>query len=337
MNFVSLKYILFLLLVFLLYWNVPIRHRWKILLFSSAFFYMSWNPKYILLLLFVAISSYYCARLIERCVIYNIRKLILIVSISCSLSILFFFKYLNFGVSIVSSIINSAGFSSNFDAFDIILPVGISFYTFQSIAYVIDVYRGEVEAEDNLGLFLTYIMFFPQLVAGPIERSKNLLPQIKKENDFDYGLAVTGMKTLVYGYFKKAVVADNLSVFVDKVYSDVYGYTGFAFLVTAFFFTIQIYCDFSGYTDIARGTANLFGIKLIDNFNFPYSSHSLKEFWNRWHMSLNAWFRDYVYIPLGGNRCGSLKRRFNIMVVFLLSGLWHGAAWNFVAWGGTTV
>lgn len=335
MNFVSMKYILFLIIVFGTYWKVPVKHRWKVLLVSSALFYMSWNAMYMIILLFTAVSSFVLAILIEKSTNDSKRKLYLFVSVTVCLLPLFVFKYLNFALRIVNDVLNTIKHNRSFDAFDIILPVGISFYTFQLIAYIIDAYRRDVKAEQNVWLFLTYIMFFPQLVAGPIERSKNLLPQIKKQNDFNYDLAVTGMKTLLYGYFKKAVVADNLAIYVDKVYSDVTDYNGFSLAIAVLFFALQIYCDFSGYTDIARGTANLFGIRLMDNFNFPYSSCSIKEFWNRWHMSLNTWFRDYVYIPLGGNGCSAIKRKLNIMTIFLLSGLWHGAAWNFVAWGGT--
>lgn len=336
MNFVSMKYVLFLMIVFGAYWNVSAKHRWKVLLVSSAIFYMSWNVAYIILLLFVALLSYTFAILIEDNVYESRRRGYLFVFVIVDILVLFVFKYLNFSIGIVNDVMKVIKHTGGFDTFDIILPVGISFYIFQSIAYIVDVYRKGVKAERSIGLYLTYIMFFPQLVAGPIERSKNLLPQIKKKDDFDYDLAVAGMKILLWGYFKKAVIADNLAIYVDAVYSDVVGYTGFSFAIAAFFFTLQIYCDFSGYTDIAKGTANLFGIRLMDNFSFPYSSCSMKEFWSRWHISLNAWFRDYVYIPLGGSRCSAIKRKLNIIIIFILSGLWHGAAWNFLVWGGTT-
>ena len=214
------------------------------------------------------------------------------------------------------------------------MPVGISFYTFQTLSYVIDVYKGNVKAEKHFGIYATFISFFPQLVAGPIERTNNLLPQIKAKHEFNYEQATYGLKLMAWGFFKKLVIADNLAIYSDKVFNNVYDFKGFALILAAFFFTIQIYCDFSGYSDIARGTAKLFGIELMENFKCPYFSSSIREFWSRWHISLSTWFRDYVYIPLGGNRVGKIRHYFNLMITFMISGLWHGANWTFVIWGG---
>lgn len=219
-------------------------------------------------------------------------------------------------------------------AHSLLLPVGISFYTFQSIGYIVDVYRGELPAEHHIGKYAAFVSFFPQLVAGPIERAKNLLPQLKQEGHFDYAQATYGLKLMAWGYFKKIVVADTLAAYVDKIYGDMHFFSGSARFFVIFFFTIQIYCDFSGYSDIARGTAKLFGVDLMENFKSPYFAASIREFWHRWHISLSTWFRDYVYIPLGGSRVGKLRNAWNRMVTFLLSGLWHGASWTFVAWGG---
>ncbi len=217
---------------------------------------------------------------------------------------------------------------------NLVLPVGISFYTFQTIGYIVDVYRGEIPAEHHFGKYAAFISFFPQLVAGPIERTKNLLPQIKAEHHFDYDSTTYGLKLMAWGYFKKLVIADGLSQYVGKVYDAPQSYEGFALVLATLFFTLQIYCDFSGYSDIAIGTAKLFGIDLMANFKSPYFSHSLKEFWGRWHISLSSWFRDYVYIPLGGNRVGKWRHYINLILTFLSSGLWHGANWTFVFWGG---
>ena len=250
------------------------------------------------------------------------------------MGILFVFKYFNF---FSESFVNFAKiFSIQLHpvTLKLLLPVGISFYTFQTLSYVIDVYKGNVKAEKHFGIYATFISFFPQLVAGPIERTNNLLPQIKAKHEFNYDQATYGLKLMAWGFFKKLVIADNLAIYSDKVFNNVYDFKGFALILAAFFFTIQIYCDFSGYSDIARGTAKLFGIELMENFKCPYFSSSIREFWSRWHISLSTWFRDYVYIPLGGNRVGKVRHYFNLMITFMISGLWHGANWTFVIWGG---
>ena len=253
--------------------------------------------------------------------------------VSC-LGVLFFFKYFNFVNQSVSEVLRLFAIQTHPITLKLLLPVGISFYTFQTLSYVIDVYRGEVPAEKHFGYYAAFISFFPQLVAGPIERTRNLLPQIKAQHEFDYTQASYGLKLMAWGFFKKLCVADVLAVYVDAAYSSLRTQTGFALLFAIFGFTIQIYCDFSGYSDIAIGTAKLFGIELMTNFASPYFSCSIKEFWSRWHISLSTWFRDYVYIPLGGNRCGKLRHSANLLITFLVSGLWHGASWTFVIWGG---
>lgn len=254
-------------------------------------------------------------------------------AVAC-LGVLFFFKYFNFVSESVTAVFRLFAIQMNPVLLNLLLPVGISFYTFQTLSYVIDVYKGDVKAEHHFGYYATFISFFPQLVAGPIERTNNLLPQIKAEHKFDYDQATYGLKLMAWGYFKKIVIADTLSQFVSKVYDAPQGFSGFALVLATVFFTLQIYCDFSGYSDIAIGTAKLFGINLMTNFKSPYFSQSIKEFWSRWHISLSSWFRDYVYIPLGGSRVGKIRHAVNLLITFLVSGLWHGANWTFVIWGG---
>lgn len=334
MLFNSWQYAVFLPIVFALYWALPHRFRWPLLLAASYYFYMSWNVKYVALILFTTAVSYTAAVLLEKTEEHKKRRLLLTAALVASLGVLFIFKYFNFFMGSLAAAAGRFAIPLHPTTLDLLLPIGISFYTFQTLSYVIDVYRGDVEAEKNFGVYATFISFFPQLVAGPIERTSNLLPQIRAEHTFDYDQGTYGLKLMAWGYFKKLVVADNLAVFVDRVFDDVYSYQGFALVLAAFFFTIQIYCDFSGYSDIARGTAKLLGIELVENFKSPYFSASIHEFWSRWHISLSTWFRDYVYIPLGGNRVSKMRHYWNLLVTFLVSGLWHGANWTFVAWGG---
>lgn len=333
MLFNSLSFAIFLPIVFAVYWGLPHKYRWFLLLVASYWFYMSWNPKYVVLILFTTVVSYVAGISLEKQA--NIRKKKMILAIACvaSLGVLFFFKYFNFVSKSVAGVISYFGMPIEPIVLNFLLPVGISFYTFQTLSYVIDVYRGNA-AEHHFGKYATFVSFFPQLVAGPIERTVNLLPQLKDEHKFDYSLASYGLKQMAWGFFKKIVIADTISQYVGKVFDKPHGYQGFAFVIVAILFTIQIYCDFSGYSDIAIGTAKLMGIKLMTNFNSPYFSQSLREFWCRWHISLSTWFRDYVYIPLGGNRVGKLRKAFNLLATFLVSGLWHGANWTFVIWGG---
>lgn len=329
MLFNSIDYALFLPIVFILYWLLPHRLRWGFLFISSYYFYMCWNAKYVFLIAITTIISYTCAIAIEKTENMKLKKAALLTAIFVSLGLLFVFKYFNFTIASLAHVLPIKPIYLDF-----LLPVGISFYTFQTLSYVADVYKGKVKAEKNLIVYATFVSFFPQLVAGPIERTANLLPQIKRGNYFDYSVACEGLLLIIWGLYKKLVIADNLAVWVDKVYGNATHYQGFSLLLATFFFTIQIYCDFSGYTDIARGSAKLFNIELMENFKSPYFAAGFKDFWSRWHISLSTWFRDYVYIPLGGNRVPKMRHAFNLIITFLISGLWHGANWTFVLWGG---
>lgn len=329
MLFNSLAYAIFLPCVFLLYWLIPNKYRWVLLLVASYYFYMSWNAKYVVLIATTTLVSYCCALIIEKTDRVGSKRIALIVALIISLGILYVFKYFNFSVDIITSIIPLDIARLNF-----LLPVGISFYTFQTLSYVIDVYKGKVKAEKNLGVYATFVSFFPQLVAGPIERTSNLMPQMRSEKRFDYTTATYGVRLILWGLYKKMVIADNLALWVDQVYGDLGSYKGLSLIIAAFFFSVQIYCDFSGYSDIARGSAKLLNINLMENFKSPYFSASIREFWSRWHISLSTWFRDYVYIPLGGNRVSKGRNVINNLITFLVSGLWHGANLTFVLWGG---
>ena len=289
---------------------------------------MVWRPIYALLIIVSTLVDYFASILMEKSNSSIKRKIYLFSSIFTNLGILFIFKYLGF----FSEIINGL-FQSNFDVIYLILPMGISFYTFQTLSYTIDVYRRDRIAERHLGYFALYVTFFPQLVAGPIERSDRLIPQLRKDYKFNKTKAFDGLQRMIWGFFKKVVIADNLAIAVNHVYGDLESSSGLTILIATVFFAYQIYCDFSGYSDIAIGSAKILGIDLIENFKQPYFSTSIKEFWSRWHISLSTWFRDYVYIPLGGSRKGSLRAYTNILLVFLISGLWHGASWMFVIWG----
>ncbi len=334
MLFNSLQYAVFLPIVFALYWIVPHKQRWIIILASSYYFYMSWNVKYLLLIMFITGVSFAGALLIEGENNKKKKKIRLGIVVCITIALLFIFKFIGFIGQAIVAILNMASIPTSEPILTILLPVGISFYTFQAIGYIVDVYRGNAKAEHHIGQYAAFISFFPQLVSGPIVRTESLMPQIKNERYFDYEQATYGLKLMAWGFFKKIVIADTLAVYVDMVYADIHYWAGFARLLTIFFFSIQIYCDFSGYSDIARGTAKLFGIDLMENFKSPYFSASIKEFWRRWHISLSSWFRDYVYIPLGGNRVSKFRNSMNLLITFLLSGLWHGASLTFVTWGG---
>lgn len=332
MQFNSLAFIVFLMIVFALYWIIPQKHRWILLLVSSYYFYMSWSAKYVILIVFTTGISYITAILIENQ--RKKKKIILLIGSLICLSVLVCFKYFNFFSETITDILKYFSLTVNPITLKLFLPVGISFYTFQTLSYMIDVYRGTIHAEHHFGIFATYISFFPQLVAGPIERTENLLPQIKCPPEFKYDIAIAGLRLMLFGFFKKIAIADVVGRYTDMVYGDLRNYVGFELAIVAIFFTIQIYCDFSGYSDIAIGTAKLFGVELTTNFKSPYFSSSIKEFWSRWHISLSTWFRDYLYIPLGGSHCSKIRHRLNILITFMISGLWHGASWTFVLWGG---
>lgn len=334
MLFNSIQYGVFLPIVFLIYWMIPHKYRWVLLLLSSYYFYMSWNPVYVLIILGITVVSYVCGLLVEKAPDIVHKRVYMLIAVVIAIAVIFVFKYFNFVSTSITELLGLFTIELSPVTIRLLLPVGISFYTFQTISYVIDIYKGDIRAERHFGLYATYVSFFPQLVAGPIERTDRLLPQIKEEKVFDEEMASYGIKRMLIGYFKKIVIADTVAKYVDYVYGDVYSFEGAALVYAALLFTIQIYCDFSGYSDIAIGTAKLMGIDLMINFRTPYFSKSIKEFWSRWHISLSTWFRDYVYIPLGGNRCSKFRRALNLMITFLLSGLWHGANWTYVVWGG---
>ena len=333
MLFNSWQFGIFLPIVFALYWSIPQRFKWFVILISSYWFYMSWNIKYVTLILFTTIISYTSAILIERTGNQRTKKIILALTLIACLGVLFTFKYVNFFSQNLVYILNLFTIHLHPITLKLLLPVGISFYTFQTLGYVIDVYRGTTKAERHFGIYAAFISFFPQLVAGPIERTNNLLPQIKANHEFNYEQATYGLKLMAWGLFKKLVISDNIAVEADKIFGNLHEYHGFTLILASLYFTVQIYCDFSGYSDIARGCSKLFGIELMENFRSPYFSSSIKEFWSRWHISLSTWFRDYVYIPLGGNRVSKFRHNMNLMITFIVSGLWHGANWTFTIWG----
>ena len=333
MLFNTPQYILFLPIVFVIYYCLPHKVRYIWLLIASYYFYMQWNPVYIILLFSCTVLTYVCGRLIGYLQTVKLRKISLVVCVLLNLCILGFYKYFNFGISLLNSLFSRIHINEIRWNYDILLPVGISFYTLQALGYVIDVYRGDIYAEKNFLRYALFVSFFPQLVAGPIERSKNLLVQLHTPKTFQYENLRKGALLVLYGLFLKMVIADRAAMIVDTVYGNGDAYPGFYIIVATFFFAIQIYCDFYGYSTIARGSALIMGIHLMDNFNAPYYSGSVKEFWRRWHISLSGWFRDYLYIPLGGNRKGTKRKWCNLLLVFAISGLWHGASLAFVFWG----
>jgi Predicted membrane protein involved in D-alanine export len=293
---------------------------------------MSWEPAYAILIIITSLSTWGCALLIDKN--EKQKKMIIALCIIINLFILFTFKYYNFAVNTITSTMSLVGFRLYIPHSDFLLPVGISFYTFQCIGYIIDVYRKDIQPEKNLITYALFVSFFPQLVAGPIERAKNLLPQFHTQHSFDGESFIDGLKMMIWGFFMKLCIAGNVAPYVDAVYNNVPNHNGTSFLLATFFFTFQIFCDFGGYSLIAIGTAKCLGFKLMQNFNHPYLSLSVKEFWRRWHISLSSWFSDYVYIPLGGSHCSMVKHYRNLMITMLTSGLWHGANWTFVCWGG---
>ncbi len=343
MVFNSLEFLIFLPIVLLLYFVLPHKTRWVMLLIASYYFYMSWNANLIFLILFTTLVSYVSGLLIEKeqknrpegSVKHTpSEKLWLIITLVVSLGVLFFFKYFNFFSRTVSDVISLFSLKpSDPLVLDLILPVGISFYTFQTLSYVIDVYRGSIPAERHLGYYALYVSFFPQLVAGPIERPENLLPQLKEYHLPRKENFIGGISKMLIGFFKKIVIADVCATYVSAVYNDPDAANGPAVLIATVLFAFQIYCDFAGYKDIAIGCAEIMGIKLMQNFDRPYTAKTIQEFWRRWHISLSSWFRDYIYFPLGGSRCSEFRHMFNICVVFFVSGMWHGADMAFIVWG----
>ncbi len=343
MQFNSVDFMLFFPIVLLVYFLIPKKLRTGWLLISSYYFYMSWNAKYALLIGGSTVITYASGLLFahfskDESKLGKIKKKVVMVAcIVVNLGILAVFKYGNFAIGTVNSILNILHISVIDRRLDLLLPVGISFYTFQALGYMIDVYRGDVEEEKNFLRYALFVSFFPQLVAGPIERSKNLLNQMKNIHSIKLWNArrvSSGAILMVWGFFMKMVIADRVSLLVDTVFDNYRMYGSTELILAAIGFAIQIYCDFGSYSMIAIGAAKIMGFELMENFNTPYFARNIRDFWSKWHISLSKWFKDYLYIPLGGNRKGKIRKAVNIMIVFLVSGLWHGANWNFVVWGG---
>lgn len=336
MLFNSVDYAIFLPIVFILYWfGTRGNLRWQniLLLISSYFFYACWDWRFLFLLIFSTQLDYFTGIKIYDAKTLSKKLIWLWVSVGINLGFLGVFKYYNFFATSFAEALSLLGITVNPGTLEVILPVGISFYTFHGLSYVIDLYKNRIEPERDFVNYSVFVSFFPLLVAGPIERATHLLPQIVKSRVFDYSKAVDGMRQILWGLFKKIVIADNCAEFANNIFTNSDSYSGSTLVVGALFFTFQIYCDFSGYSDIALGTARLFGIELLRNFAFPYFSRDIAEFWRRWHISLSSWFRDYLYIPLGGSKGGMWMKIRNTFIIFLVSGFWHGANWTFIVWG----
>lgn len=334
MLFNSIDFLLFLPLVVATYFLVPHRFRWFLLLIASYYFYMCWKAEFIILIVLSTLVDYVAALGMEKTASGRMRKMWLGFSLTSNLGMLFTFKYLNFFSTSFQEVFNTFNIGYHFPTYNLLLPAGISFYTFQTLSYTIDVYRGQKKAEHHFGIFALYVCFFPQLVAGPIERAVSFLPQFHEKHALDIQRIVDGLRMVLWGLFKKIVIADRLSIYVNTVYNNPHHFDSApTFIMATYFFAFQIYCDFSAYSDIAIGSARMLGFDLMENFRKPYESKSISEFWSRWHISLSTWFRDYLYIPLGGNRVGKIYYYRNLFIIFLVSGLWHGANWTFVIWG----
>ncbi len=333
MLFNSYHFLLFFPLVIAGYYLLPQRWRWLFLLAASYYFYMCWKMEYIVLILASTGVDYVAGLKMAATKNHKRKKQLLFLSLFVNIGLLIGFKYFNFFNDSIRHLFNACNVFYGVGEFKALLPVGISFYTFQTLSYIIDVYRGKGKAEAHFGRFALYVAFFPQLVAGPIERSTRLLPQLRKKISFQSSNIHAGLKLMLWGFFKKTVVADRLAYFVGAVFTNPGEYTGLTVFLAAFLMHLQVYADLSGYTDIARGAARVMGIDLMKNFRMPYLARSLRDFWKRWHISLTSWFTDYLYISLGGNRVVKWRWYYNILVVFLVSGLWHGANWTFVIWG----
>jgi alginate O-acetyltransferase complex protein AlgI len=332
MLFNSFQFLVFFIVVTSLYFALPYNKRWFLLLISSCYFYMAFIPVYILILGFTIVVDYFAGIYIENAEGKR-RKLFLICSLIANIGVLAVFKYYNLLNHNLSFLLLGFGLSNPIPFLSILLPIGLSFHTFQAMSYTIEVYRGHQKAERHFGIYSLYVMFYPQLVAGPIERPQNLLHQFRENHNFDYDRVTSGLRLMAWGLFKKVVIADRLAGAVDVVYNNPQQHNSLSLIIATVFFSFQIFCDFSGYSDMAIGAARIMGIKLMTNFNKPYQSKSIHEFWKRWHISLSSWFKDYFYISLGGNRVTIPRWYFNLFIVFLVSGLWHGANWTFIIWG----
>ncbi len=332
----SFAFLLFFPIVTCLYYLIP--QMWKrwYLLIVSYLFYMNWNPTYTLLLAFITLTTYVGAKQIasKKREEKQWGRILLTITLTLSFAGLFLFKYLNFINESVWAILTYMGCKIEIPHWELLLPVGISFYTFQACGYVIDVYRKQIKPEKELAIYALFVSFFPQIAAGPIGRAKDLLPQFREKHFPNRGNITKGLQWMLWGYFMKMVIADRLALYTSAIFGNIEHHTGMSILVAALFFSIQIYCDFAGYSFIALGCARVMGFRLITNFERPYMATSVQDFWRRWHISLSTWFRDYLYIPLGGSRCSKGRTRLNLMITFLVSGLWHGANWTFVIWGG---
>jgi len=337
MFFNSVHFALFLPIVFMLYWALSkksLTYQNLLLLVASYFFYACWDWRFLFLLIFSTALDYFTGIKMYQAQTISSKKFWFWLSIFVNLGFLGIFKYYNFFADSLASALESIGFHANFWTLKVILPVGISFYTFHGLSYVIDIYKGKIKPEQNIISYSLFVSYFPLLVAGPIERATHLLPQVKRKRVFDYNKAMDGVYQIIWGLFKKVVIADSCAIYANEIFNQYESMNSLSLLLGAFYFSFQIYGDFSGYSDIALGTSKLFGIDLLRNFNFPYFSRDIAEFWRRWHISLSSWFRDYLYIPLGGSKVGLGMKIRNTFIIFLVSGFWHGSNWTFIVWGG---
>ena len=333
MLFNSFAFLIFFPIVVLIYFLINHKYRSLFLLLASYYFYMNWMPAYAILIFSSTIITWFCAIQIEKTEIKKRKLFLLIFSLIINFGILFLYKYFNFFNESVYAVLDLLNIRWKVPNLDLLLPVGISFYTFQAVGYTVDVFRGDLKTERNFKIYALFVSFFPQLVAGPIERAKNLLPQFRKKHYFDSSRLVIGLKQMIWGYFMKVVIADRLALYVNATFNNVDAHNGTTLLIGSVFFAFQIYCDFAGYSNIAIGASRIMGFDLMKNFNRPYFALNISEFWHRWHISLSTWFRDYVYIPLGGNRVSKSRNYLNLFITFALSGIWHGASWTFFIWG----
>lgn len=332
MLFNSPQFVVFFIIVTTSYFIIPHKYRWFFLLASSCYFYMVFVPIYIFILGFTIAIDYFAGRFLES-IKGKKKKWFLIASLIANIGVLAFFKYYNFLNDNLTVLLHGLNYQNPIPYLAILLPIGLSFHTFQAMSYTIEVYRGNQKAERHFGIYALYVMFYPQLVAGPIERPQNMLHQFHEKHEFDLKRLIEGLKMILWGFFKKVVIADRLAIYVNEIYNNPDAYSGSTFILATIFFAFQIYCDFSGYSDIAIGSAHAMGFKLMQNFKLPYFSNSIGMFWKRWHISLSSWFTDYLYIPLGGNRVKFSRWIFNIFLVFSISGFWHGANWTYIIWG----
>lgn len=334
MSFTSINFLLFVFVVVILNYLTPQKWRWVLLLTASYYFYLNWQPIYAILLVVTTIITYVCSLQLYKEKRNNKRKLICIIACVLPLCSLAVFKYYNFITNNVTGVLSYLHLYIEMPKLNLLMPIGISFYTFTSIGYIIDIYRRKYQPETHFGIFALFISFFAQISSGPIPRGEQLIPQLRQPENISYDNIMGGLRAMVWGFFMKLCVANRLGIYVDVIYGNIDHHNGGSLLLAAILYAIQIYCDFAGYSLVAIGVARMLGIELMDNFRRPYFSTSIKEFWSRWHISLSTWFRDYVYIPLGGNRVSKKRNLLNLILTFLVSGLWHGASWNYILWGG---